>query len=172
MNRGGFDRKLGVATLFSVIDSTSTSVQALGAAAGAWLDLAIRFWLAKAFLTQPLVSMAMHAPMTMSITSAAPTINGLVASPLGAVVAALVLQDAELACFFSRVSVVAAIVVQGGATDCAEKLVQALFVAVETRVYRRVAPLDVDGRRCDLLDKLGKSWIVSHDSLLNIGRKP
>ena len=34
--------------------------------------------------------MAMHAPMTMSFTSdVAPTINGLVASPLGAVVATL-----------------------------------------------------------------------------------
>jgi hypothetical protein len=34
--------------------------------------------------------MAMHAPMTMSFTSGvAPTINGLIASPLGAAVAAL-----------------------------------------------------------------------------------
>ena len=67
-----------------------TSLQSLGAAAGAWLDLAIRFWLAKAFLTETVVSMAMHAPMTMSFTSAvAPKINGLVASPLGTVIATL-----------------------------------------------------------------------------------
>ena len=43
MKPGGLDRKLGLATLFSAIDSTLTSLQALGAAAGAWLYLAIRF---------------------------------------------------------------------------------------------------------------------------------
>jgi NADH dehydrogenase FAD-containing subunit/uncharacterized membrane protein YphA (DoxX/SURF4 family) len=90
MNRGDFERGLGVSTLLSAVDSTLTSLQALAGAAGAWLDLAIRFWLAKAFLTETVVSMAMHAPMTMSFTSGvAPTINGLVASPLGAVIAAL-----------------------------------------------------------------------------------
>ena len=90
MNRGDFERKLGVSTLLSAIDSMLTSLQSLGAAAGAWLDLAVRFWLAKAFLTETVVSMAMHAPMTMSFTSTvAPTINGLVASPLGAVIATL-----------------------------------------------------------------------------------
>jgi NADH dehydrogenase/putative oxidoreductase len=90
MKPGGLDRKLGLATLFSAIDSTLTSLQALGAAAGAWLDLAIRFWLAKAFLTETVVSMAMHTPVTMSFaTGIAPTINALVASPFGAVVAAL-----------------------------------------------------------------------------------
>jgi NADH dehydrogenase FAD-containing subunit len=90
MNRGGFEPKLGLSTLFSAVDSMLTSLQSLGAAAGAWLDLAIRFWLAKAFLTETVVSMAMHAPMTMSFTSdVAPTINGLVASPLGAVIATL-----------------------------------------------------------------------------------
>jgi len=90
MNRGGFERKLGLSTLFSAVDSMLTSLQSLGAAAGAWLDLAIRFWLAKAFLTETVVSMAMHAPMTMSLTSGvAPMINGLVASPLGAVIATL-----------------------------------------------------------------------------------
>jgi NADH dehydrogenase FAD-containing subunit len=90
MKPGDFERKLGLSTLFSASDSMLTSLQSLGAAAGAWLDLAIRFWLAKAFLTETVVSMAMHAPMTMSFTSAvAPTINGLVASPLGAVIATL-----------------------------------------------------------------------------------
>jgi NADH dehydrogenase FAD-containing subunit len=90
MNRGDFERGLGVSTLLSAVDSALTSLQALGGAAGAWLDLAIRFWLAKAFLTETVVSMAMHAPMTMSFTSTvAPTINGLVASPLGAVIATL-----------------------------------------------------------------------------------
>jgi uncharacterized membrane protein YphA (DoxX/SURF4 family) len=90
MNRDGLERKLGFSTLFSTVDSTLTSLQALGAAAGAWLDLAIRFWLAKAFLTEAVVSMAMHAPMTMSLASAiAPTVDRVVASPLGAVIAIL-----------------------------------------------------------------------------------
>ena len=90
MKPGDFERKLSNLALFSAVDSTLTSLQLLGAAAGAWLDLAIRFWLAKAFLTQTLVSMAMHAPIVMSFTSnVAPTINGLVASPVGAVIATL-----------------------------------------------------------------------------------
>ena len=90
MNRGDFERKLGVSTLFPAVDSTLTSLQALGAAAGAWLDLAIRFWLAKAFLTEAVVSMAVHVPMTMSIASAiAPTVDHVVASPLGGVIATL-----------------------------------------------------------------------------------
>jgi hypothetical protein len=42
----------------------------LGSVAGAWLDLAIRFWLAKAFLTEAVVSMVVHVPMTMSIARA------------------------------------------------------------------------------------------------------
>ena len=67
-----------------------TSLQALGAVAGAWLDLAIRFWLGKAFLTEAVVSMAVHVPMTMSIASAiAPTVDHVVASPLGGVIATL-----------------------------------------------------------------------------------
>ena len=87
---GDFERKLINSALFSAIDSSLTSLQALSAAAGAWLDLAIRFWLAKAFLTETAVGMAMHVPMTMSSTTGiAPTINALVASPLGAVVATL-----------------------------------------------------------------------------------
>ena len=90
MNRGDFERKLGVSTLFPAVDSTLTSLQALGAVAGAWLDLAIRFWLAKAFLTEAVVSMAVHVPMTMSIASAiAPTVDHVVASPLGGVIATL-----------------------------------------------------------------------------------
>src|SRR5271163_3061806 len=90
MNRGGLERKLGFSTLFSTVDSTLTSLQALGAATGACLDLAIRFWLAKAFLTGAVISMAMHAPMTMSLASAiAPTVDRVVASPLGAVIAIL-----------------------------------------------------------------------------------
>ena len=67
-----------------------TLLQALGAAGGSWLDLAIRFWLAKAFLIETVVSMAMHAPMTMSLGGAiAPTVDRVVASPLGAVIATL-----------------------------------------------------------------------------------
>ena len=90
MNRGGFEPQAQPSTLFSAVNSMLTSLQSLAAAACAWLDLAIRFWLAKAFLTETVVSMAMHAPMTMSFTGdVAPTINGLVASPLGAVVATL-----------------------------------------------------------------------------------
>lgn len=90
MNRGDFERKLGVSTLFPAVDSTLTSLQALGAVAGAWLDLAIRFWLSKAFLTEAVVSMAVHVPMTMSIASAiAPTVDHVVASPLGGVIATL-----------------------------------------------------------------------------------
>ena len=50
MNRGDLERKLGVSTLLTTVDSTLTLLQALGAAGGSWLDLAIRFWLAKAFL--------------------------------------------------------------------------------------------------------------------------
>jgi NADH dehydrogenase/putative oxidoreductase len=57
---------------------------------GAWLDLAIRFWLAKAFLAQAVVSVAMHAPMTTSIGGAmAPAVDRVVASPLGAAIATL-----------------------------------------------------------------------------------
>jgi NADH dehydrogenase FAD-containing subunit len=90
MNRDGLERKLGFSTLFATIDSTLISLQALGAAAGAWLDLAIRFWLAKAFLTDAVVGMAMHAPKTMSLASAiAPTVDRVVASPFGAVIATL-----------------------------------------------------------------------------------
>ena len=90
MNRGDFERKLGVSTLFPAVNSTLTSLQALGAVAGAWLDLAIRFWLGKAFLTEAVVSMAVHVPMTMSIASAiAPTVDHVVASPLGGVIATL-----------------------------------------------------------------------------------
>ncbi len=90
MNRGGFDRKLSVAPLLPAIESTWTSLQALGGATGAWLDLAIRFWLAKAFLAQAVVSMAMHAPMTTSIGGAmAPTVDRVIASPLGAAIATL-----------------------------------------------------------------------------------
>jgi uncharacterized membrane protein YphA (DoxX/SURF4 family) len=90
MNRGDFERKLGISTLFPAVDSTLTSLQALGAVAGAWLDLAIRFWLGKAFLTEAVLSMAVHVPMTMSIASAiAPTVDHVVASPLGGVIATL-----------------------------------------------------------------------------------
>lgn len=90
MNRGDLERKLGVSTLLTTVDSTLTLLQALGAAGGSWLDLAIRFWLAKAFLIETVVSMAMHAPMTMSLGGAiAPTVDRVVASPLGAVIATL-----------------------------------------------------------------------------------
>jgi uncharacterized membrane protein YphA (DoxX/SURF4 family) len=72
------------------VRSTAGAVQSLGAAAGAWLDLAIRFWLGKAFLLNAAVSMAMHAPMTASFHSAmSPAVDRLVASPLGDVVATL-----------------------------------------------------------------------------------
>jgi NADH dehydrogenase/putative oxidoreductase len=65
-------------------------IQSLGAAAGAWLDLAIRFWLGKAFLAGAAVSMAMHAPLTMAFASpVSPTVDRLIASPLGAAIATL-----------------------------------------------------------------------------------
>jgi NADH dehydrogenase FAD-containing subunit len=65
-------------------------IQALGAAGGAWLDLGIRFWLAKAFLIGAAVSMAMHEPLTMALVSpVSPIADRLIASPLGAVIAAL-----------------------------------------------------------------------------------
>jgi putative oxidoreductase len=76
--------------LAATVHSIIIAIQSLGAATGAWLDLAIRFWLGKAFLVGAAVSMAMHAPMTMPLGGAvAPVIDRLIASPLGAVIATL-----------------------------------------------------------------------------------
>jgi NADH dehydrogenase/putative oxidoreductase len=64
------------------------SIRSTGDGLGAWLDLAIRFWVAKGFLLAAAVSMAMHAPPTMSLRSPAGAIvDSLVASPIGAIIA-------------------------------------------------------------------------------------
>jgi NADH dehydrogenase FAD-containing subunit len=76
--------------VIALVRSAISSMQALGDAAGAWLDLAIRFWLAKGFLVATGLSMVMHAPLTMAIASpVSPTVDRLVASPLGAAIATI-----------------------------------------------------------------------------------
>jgi NADH dehydrogenase FAD-containing subunit/uncharacterized membrane protein YphA (DoxX/SURF4 family) len=90
MKPSGRKRPHRFPALVAAVGSITTSIQAVGAAGGAWLNLAIRCWLGKAFLVGAAVSMATHAPMTMSFASAAaPTVDRLVASPLGAVIATL-----------------------------------------------------------------------------------
>ena len=69
MKRAGFESQLGYRTGIAVVRSAMSSMQALGDAGGAWLDLAIRFWLTKGFLIAATLSMAMHEPLTMAFTS-------------------------------------------------------------------------------------------------------
>ena len=74
--------------LIGVVRSAISSMQALGGAGGAWLDLGIRFWLAKGFLVATSLSMAMHTPLTMAFVSpVSPTVDWMIASPLGAMIA-------------------------------------------------------------------------------------
>jgi len=88
MKRAGFESQLGYRAGIAVVRSAMSSMQALGGAGGAWLDLAIRFWLAKGFLIAATLSMAMHAPLTMAFASpVSPTVDWLIASPLGATIA-------------------------------------------------------------------------------------
>src|SRR4029077_16661157 len=88
MKRAGFESQLGYRAGIAVIRSAMSSMQALGGAGGAWLDLAIRFWLAKGFLIAATLSMAMHAPLTMAFARpVSPTVDWLIASPLGATIA-------------------------------------------------------------------------------------
>src|SRR5260370_837750 len=88
MKRAGFENQLGYRAGIAVVRSAMSSMQALGGAGGAWLGLAIRFWLAKCFLIAATLSMAMHAALTMAFASpVSPTVNWLIASPLGATIA-------------------------------------------------------------------------------------
>jgi hypothetical protein len=88
MKRAGFESQLGYRAGIAVVRSAMSSMEALGGAGGAWLDLAIRFWLAKGFLIAATLSMAMHAPLTMAFASpVSPTVDWLIASPLGATIA-------------------------------------------------------------------------------------
>ena len=88
MKRAGFELQLGYRAWIAVVRSAMSSMQALGDSGGAWLDLAIRFWLTKGFLIAATLSMAMHAPLTMAFASPiSPTVDWLIASPLGATVA-------------------------------------------------------------------------------------
>ena len=88
MKRAGLERQLGYRTGIAVVRSAMSSMQALGDAGGAWLDLAIRFWLTKGFLIAATLSMAMHEPLTMAFKSpVSPTVDWLIASPLGATIA-------------------------------------------------------------------------------------
>ena len=50
MKRAGVESQRGYRVGIALIRSTMLSMQALGIAGGPWLDLAIRFWLAKGFL--------------------------------------------------------------------------------------------------------------------------
>jgi hypothetical protein len=84
MKLAGFESQLGYRAGIAVVRSAMSSMQALGDAGGAWLDLAIRFWLAKGFLIAATLSMAMHAPLTMAFASpVSPTVDWLTASPPG-----------------------------------------------------------------------------------------
>ena len=90
MKPSGYKRLRRFLPLAASVRSIIMPIRSLGAAAGAWLDLAIRFWLGKAFLISAVVSMAMHSPMTMSFGGvAAPAVDRLIASPVGAVIATL-----------------------------------------------------------------------------------
>ena len=88
MKRAGVESQRGYRVGIALIRSTMLSMQALGIAGGPWLDLAIRFWLAKGFLIGATLRMAMHAPLTMAFASpVSPTVDWLIASPLGATIA-------------------------------------------------------------------------------------
>ena len=88
MKRAGVESQRGYRAGIALIRSTMLSMQALGIAGGPWLDLAIRFWLAKGFLIGATLRMAMHAPLTMAFASpVSPTVDWLIASPLGATIA-------------------------------------------------------------------------------------
>jgi hypothetical protein len=90
MKPSGFKRLHRFLPLAAAFRSIIMPIQSLGAAAGAWLDLAIRLWLGKAFLIGAVASMAMHSPMIMSFGGgAAPAVDRLIASPVGAVIATL-----------------------------------------------------------------------------------
>ena len=68
MKRAGFESQLGYRAGIAIVRSAMSSMEALGDAGGAWLDLAIRFWLTKGFLIAATLSMAMHAPLTMAFS--------------------------------------------------------------------------------------------------------
>ena len=88
MKRAGVESQRGYRVGIALIRSTMLSMQALGIAGGPWLDLAIRFWLAKGFLIGATLRMAVHAPLTMAFVSpVSPTVDWLIASPLGATIA-------------------------------------------------------------------------------------
>ena len=73
----------GVANAITFANAIRTS----GAFCADWLDLAIRFWLAQAFLTRAAMSIVMHRPPTMLAQGEwARGFDQLIASPLGAVV--------------------------------------------------------------------------------------
>ena len=88
MKRAGFESQLGYRAGIAVVRSAMSLMQALRDTGGAWLDLAILFWLTKGFLIAATLSMAMHEPLTMAFASpVSPTVDWLIASPLGATIA-------------------------------------------------------------------------------------
>jgi hypothetical protein len=90
MKPSGYKRLHLFLPVAAAVRSIIMPIRSLGATAGAWLGLAIRFWLGKAFLIGAVVSMAMHLPMTMSFGGvAASAVDRLIASPVGAVIATL-----------------------------------------------------------------------------------
>src|SRR5271169_2079523 len=98
MKRAGFESQLGYRAGIAVVRSAMSSMQALGDTGGAWLDLAIRFWLTKGFLIAATLSMAMHEPLTMAFASpVSPTVDWLIPSPLGATIATVCRSCCSLA---------------------------------------------------------------------------
>jgi NADH dehydrogenase/putative oxidoreductase len=73
--------------VISAVRSSVATVQAAGAAMTPWLDLLIRFWLARAFLTGAAVSLVMHEPLTMAGAGVgAQLVNAVINSPFGVAV--------------------------------------------------------------------------------------
>jgi NADH dehydrogenase FAD-containing subunit/uncharacterized membrane protein YphA (DoxX/SURF4 family) len=64
-----------------------SSARVIGDGLGAWLDLLIRFWLAKAFLLGAAVAMVMGTPPSMTLATPLNRVfDAVIASPIGAVV--------------------------------------------------------------------------------------
>ena len=88
MKRAGFESQPGYRTGIAVVRSAMSSMQALGDAGGAWLDLAIRFWLSQGLPDRSHPQHGDDEPLTMAFTSpVSPTVDWLIASPLGATIA-------------------------------------------------------------------------------------
>ncbi len=69
------------------LDASAKVVRSIGDALGDWLDLAIRFWIAQAFLAGAAVTLVMGTPLAMAGPGVlAAGLNHLVASPFGVLV--------------------------------------------------------------------------------------